>query len=82
MMEDYCAFSQDHKCPKWEDYMLTRHELEQADRLCHGNWIENQRLYEYIDELRSILKENAKKSGRSSSLSSSMNIDITCFNYI
>ena len=58
MMEDYCAFSQDHKCPKWEDYMLTRHELEQADRLCHGNWIEIQRLYEYIDELRSILKEN------------------------
>ena len=41
-----------------EDYMLTRHELEQADRLCHGNWIEIQRLYEYIDELRSILKEN------------------------
>ena len=36
MMEDYCAFSQDHKCPKWEDYMLTRHELEEADRLCHG----------------------------------------------
>ena len=58
MMEDYCAFSRDHKCPKWEDYMLTRHELEQADRLCHGNWIEIQRLYEYIDELRSILKEN------------------------
>ena len=42
MMEDYCAFSQDHKCPKWEDYMLTRHELEEAERLCHGNWIEIQ----------------------------------------
>ena len=38
--------------------MLTRHELEQADRLCHGNWIAILRLYEYIDELRSILKEN------------------------
>ena len=58
MMEDYCAFSQDHKCPKWEDYMLTRHELEQADRLCHGNWIEIQRLYEYIDKLKTILDEN------------------------
>ena len=58
MMEDYCAFSKDHKCLKWEDYELTHHELEEADRLCHGNWIEIQRLYAYIDELRSILKEN------------------------
>lgn len=58
MMEDYCAFSQEHKCLKWEDYELTRHELEEADRLCHGNWIEIQRLYAYIDELRSILEEN------------------------
>lgn len=58
MMEDYCAFSKDHKCLKWEDYELIRHELEEADHLCHGNWIEIQRLYEYIDELRSILEEN------------------------
>ena len=48
MMEDYCAFSKDHKCLKWEDYELTRHELEEADRLCHSNWIEIQRLYVYI----------------------------------
>ncbi|HQL99950.1 MAG TPA: mobility-associated LCxxNW protein [Ruminococcus flavefaciens] len=58
MMEDYCAFSKDQKCLKWEDYELTRHELEEADRLCHGNWIEIPRLYAYIDELRSILEEN------------------------
>lgn len=45
MMEDYCAFSKDHKCLKWEDYELTRHELEEADRLCHGNWIKIQKLY-------------------------------------
>ena len=38
--------------------MLTRHELEEADRLCHGNWIGIQRLYEYIDELRAILEKN------------------------
>jgi hypothetical protein len=50
-MENYCAFSQDHKCLKWDDYELTRHELEEADRLCHGNWIEIRRLYAYIDEL-------------------------------
>ena len=57
-MENYCAFSKDNKCLKWEDYELTRHELEEADRLCHGNWIEIQRLYVYIDKLKSILKEN------------------------
>ncbi len=57
-MENYCAFSQDHKCLKLEDYELTRHELEEAERLCHGNWIEIQRLYSYIDELRAILEKN------------------------
>lgn len=57
-MENYCAFSQKHQCLKWEDYELPRHELEEADRLCHGNWIEIQRLYVYIDKLKYILKEN------------------------
>lgn len=33
MMNDYCAFSKDHKCMKWADYELTRHELEEADDL-------------------------------------------------
>ena len=58
MMEDYCAFSKGHKCLKSDDYELTRHELEEADALCHGNWIEIQKLYEYIEKLKSILKEN------------------------
>jgi len=39
-MENYCAFSKNHKCLKWMDYELTRFELEEADALCHGNWIE------------------------------------------
>ncbi len=43
---------------KWDDYELTRHELEEADALCHGNWIEIQKLYQYIEKLKSILKEN------------------------
>lgn len=64
MMEDYCAFSKDHKCLKWDDYELTRHELEEADALCHGNWIEIQKLYEYIEKLKSILKENNIVSAR------------------
>lgn len=48
-MTDYCAFNKNHKCIKWSDYELTRHELEEADELCHGNWIEIQHLRNYID---------------------------------
>lgn len=57
-MDNYYAFSKDHKCLKWEDYELTLRELEEADALCHGNWIEIQRLRGYIDKLREILDEN------------------------
>lgn len=56
-MENYCAFSQNHKCLKWEDYQLTRHELEEADSLCHGNWIEIQHLRDRIRILETLLTE-------------------------
>jgi hypothetical protein len=52
------CFYQEHKCLKWEDYEFTRHELEEPDRLCYGNWIVIQRLYAYIDELRTFLENN------------------------
>ena len=54
-MTDYCAFNKNHKCIKWSDYELTRHELEEADELCHGNWIEIQHLRNYIDLLQELL---------------------------
>ena len=57
-MTNYCAFSNEHKCIKWTDYQLTRHELEEADELCHGNWIEIQHLRDYIDRLQALLTEN------------------------
>ena len=57
-MTNYCAFSKDQKCIKWTDYELTRHELEEADELCHGNWIEIQHLRNYIDQLQALLTEN------------------------
>ncbi len=57
-MTDYCAFSKDHKCIKFADYELTRHELEEADELCHGNWIEIQHLRDYIAHLQALLTEN------------------------
>ena len=57
-MTNYCAFSKDHLCPKWADYELTRYELEEADMLCHGNWIEIQHLREYINLLQAVFTEN------------------------
>ena len=56
-MSDYCAFSKNHRCIKWVDYQLLLAELEEADELCHGNWIEIQHQRDYIDKLQSILKE-------------------------
>ena len=56
-MENYCAFSKNHKCIKWMDYELARQELEEADALCHANWIEIQRLHKKIDMLESLLKD-------------------------
>ena len=57
-MTDYCAFSKDHRCIKWLDYQLARYELEEADELCHGNWIEIERQYKRIKQLEEILLEN------------------------
>ena len=58
-MTDYCAFSRNHRCVKWDDYEIIRHELEEADELCHGNRIEIQHLREYIAALQAILDEKA-----------------------
>lgn len=56
-MENYCAFSKNHKCIKWIDYELTRQELEKADALCHGNWLEIQRFSKRIHLLETLLSE-------------------------
>jgi hypothetical protein len=55
-MNDYCAFSKNHRCLKWMDYELTRHELEEADELCHGNWIEIQNLLDRVELLENTLR--------------------------
>ena len=57
-MNNYCAFSKEHTCLKWIDYEITRQELEEADELCHGNWIEIQQMTEYIQTLQKLLKDN------------------------
>lgn len=38
------------------DYELIRHELEEADALCHGNWIEIQHLRGKNEFLEILLK--------------------------
>ena len=57
-MHNYCAFSKDHTCIKWLDYEITREQLEEADELCHGNWIEIQKMRSYIDQLQALLRDN------------------------
>ena len=54
-MNNYCAFSQNHKCVKWTDYEIIRAELEEADSLCHDNWLEMEQLRLYIKTLQEIL---------------------------
>ena len=39
------------------DYELTRHELAEANELCHGNWIEIQHLRDRIRILDTLLTE-------------------------
>ena len=57
-MNDYCAFSKNHKCLKWIDYELTKQELEEAAELYHCNQIEIQELKDYIVLLQSLLEKN------------------------
>ena len=33
---------------QWMDYVIASQELEEADELCHGNWIEIEKKNEYI----------------------------------
>ena len=57
-MKNHCAFSKNHSCPLWTDYELTCYELEEANSLCHSNWIEIERQYKYIHTLQKILSDN------------------------
>lgn len=57
-MNNYCAFSKDHNCLKWTDYELTRYELEEAEDLCHSNWIEIQHLQDRVDQLEQLLRNS------------------------
>lgn len=57
-MNDYCAYDRNHKCKKWTELKLAFYELEEANELCHENWIEIQRKEQYISTLQELLKQN------------------------
>jgi hypothetical protein len=57
-MNNYCAFSKGHQCLKWTDYEITRYQLEEADELCHGNWIVIESLQKRVDFLKALLEKN------------------------
>lgn len=57
-MNNYCSFSNNHRCLKWVDYQVTRQELEEADELCHDNWIEIESLQKRVNLLEKLLNEN------------------------
>lgn len=57
-MENYCAFSKNHKCILWTDYEILRFEVDECNELCHGNWIEIERKSKYIQLLKDLLSEN------------------------
>lgn len=57
-MNNYCAFSNNHKCPLWIDYELTCFELDDAKSLCHENWQEIQHKQSYIELLQKIISDN------------------------
>lgn len=57
-MNNYCAFSKEHRCLKWTDCEVARFELEEADELCHANWIEIQHLQERVTMLKELLQKS------------------------
>ena len=58
-MKNHCAFSKNHSCPLWTDYELTCYELEEANSLCHGNWIEIESLQRQVHFQKKLLEENS-----------------------
>ena len=56
-MSKMCPFIHRHVCDIWTDYSISRFELDEAEELCHSNWLEIMALRDRIDLLESALKE-------------------------
>ena len=57
-MDKICAFSKNHQCLKWHNYLVTLQELEEADELCHLNWIEIEKLRSRVAILERIILDS------------------------
>lgn len=57
-MNNYCAFSNNHKCLKWTDYQVTRYELEEADEFFHQLQEELSYMKNRVSLLEDLLKDN------------------------
>lgn len=57
-MNNFCAFSKNHTCINWMNYIITQQELEEANSLCHENWLEIERQFQYIQTLQKLLDEH------------------------
>lgn len=57
-MNNYCAFSNNHQYLKWNNYQVTRYELEEADELCHCNQLALASLQKRVMQLERLLVEH------------------------
>lgn len=57
-MNNYCAFSNNHKRLKWTVYQISRYELEEADELCHCNQLELASLQKRVTRLEQLLVDH------------------------
>lgn len=55
-MSEKCKYRKNHLCEIWIDYQISQAALEEADELCHGNWIEIQHLWDKVAELEQLLQ--------------------------
>ena len=55
-MSKMCPFIHRHVCDIWTDYSISRVALDEAEELCHSNWLEIMALRDRIDLLESALK--------------------------
>lgn len=56
-MKDKCPFQHSNRCDIWVDYQVLQCTVVEAEELAAANWSEIQHLYDYIDRLKSALRD-------------------------
>lgn len=55
-MKDKCPFQHSNRCEIWAEYQVLQYTVTEAEELIAANWSEIQPLYDYIDRLKSALR--------------------------